>query len=146
MTQKVVITVIAVAVVAFSLGRFASPKSVETKEVEKIVYVESKKKEREQSVTEKETRLPDGTVIKEKTKETKVRSESEKEVQSLKVSESKTTNRPSWRIGFGYEVPSEDLHEVYYSLTIERRLFGEIYLGGMVDTQKHIGLTINIGF
>src|SRR5689334_1408695 len=98
MNQKMVIGAVVLSAVTFSLGRFSSPKKVEVKEVEKIVYVEKEKKEREQNVkeTEKETRLPDGTIITErtKTKETQTKTESQIQAQEDKTTSRTTESQP----------------------------------------------------
>lgn len=150
MNQKLVITVIVIAAVAFALGRFSSPKKMEVKEVEKIVYRDRETKEKDQNVkeVEKETRLPDGTVIKEKTKikETQSRTLTETESQKDQRSEKRIENRPSWRIGLSYEVPYRDVQEVHYSLILERRLFGEVYFGGIISTDRTVGLMLSFGF
>jgi hypothetical protein len=150
MNQKMVIGAVVIAVVAFSLGRFTGPKKVEVKEVQKTVYVEKEQREREQNVTEteKETRFPDGTVVREKTKtkETQSKTKTSTEARETKVSERSIESRPSWRIGIAYEVSIESGREVHYSLILERQLLGEIYLGGIIGTDKSAGLVLSLGF
>ncbi len=150
MNQKVVTTILIVAAVAFSIGRFSSPSKVEIKQVDRIVYQERETKEKDQNVTrtERETKLPDGTIIKEKTevKETQTHSEKKTQGENLKISSQKVETRPSWNVGLGYEIPIEDVHRVHYSITVQRRLFSEVYLGGMVATDKTIGIVISLGF
>lgn len=150
MNQKMVISGVIIAVAAFSLGRFSGPKKVEFKEVQRTVYIEKEQKEKEQNVkeTEKETRFPDGTIVKEKTKtkETQTKSETKTEAFQSKETVRKVESRPSWRVGLGYSISIEVGHEVSYSLEIDRRLIGEIYLGGVVSTDKTVGLVLSLGF
>ncbi len=150
MKLKLVLAGLALVVIAYSVGRFTTPAEVQIKEVEQIVYVERETKERDQNVTEKETetRYPDGTVVKEKikTKETKTVTEKETESSKTKLTESKTESRPSYRVGLGSQVDIKDFREIHYTLMIERRLFSELYLGGMYSTNQTIGIILTLGF
>lgn len=135
---------------AFSIGRLFGPKSVEVKEVEKVVYKERQDKDREQNVrkTEKETRLPDGTVIKERTetKETETHTRVQTETSSERTLERSETNRSDWLVSVGYEPAIKDIQDVHYSLSLQRRIVGELYLGVSARDDKTAGLTVSLGF
>jgi hypothetical protein len=150
MNYKKYIAPALIAVVAFSLGRFATPAKVELREVEKIVYQQNESTEKDTNtvVTEKETRLPDGTIIKEKTKDQKTSTKTEKEIREDKERslEKIVENRPGYRVGFGYEPAIVNFQPVRYTLMVERRIFSELYLGVSASSEKTFGLVVSLGF
>jgi hypothetical protein len=135
-----------VAVVAFSLGRFATPAKVEVHEVEKVVTEQSKDKNQDVNETTKETRLPDGTVIIEKTKDKKTSIHSETETTKEKEFSKVIENRPDWHIGLGYEPAIINFQNVSYSVILQRRIFSEFYAGVSVTSNKTVGVVVSIGF
>jgi hypothetical protein len=148
MNKKHIVIAAVIAAVFFSLGSFLGPKEVEIKEVEKIIYKESKRTDRNQNVKEieKETRLPDGTIIKEriKTKETETITDLRTEVDKSSEKTSITKARPNWRLGLIYEPAIKGLQEETYTGLVERQILGEIYLG--VSVGRELGLVFSIGF
>lgn len=134
MKNKKNLIVIAMLVASFALGRFSSPKSVQTLEKENV------NKNVNVVETTKETRMPDGTVITEK------RKEKETSTQTEKVSSKTVENRPSYRVGLIYEPAIKDFQEASYGVILEKRLFSELYVGVTVDSEKTIGLTVSLGF
>lgn len=141
--NKLKITALALVfgAICFSAGKFLSPAKVETREVEKIVYRErtdTTKKE-----TKKETTLPDGTKIVETETETKRTTDKSADIDKQK--ETATTNRNEWLVSIGY-APSLNTSEPLYILTVQRRMFSEVYVGAFVTTQKTIGISFSMGF
>jgi len=139
-----------IVIITFGAGRLTAPKRVETMEVERVVYRERETKNRDQSVDEvvKETRQPDGTVVIERhtKKETTTQVERATDATSQKDVSTSIESRPSWRLGVVYEPPVPEHQESTYSVIVEKRLIGEIYVGTAVSSDKTAGLTLSIGF
>lgn len=136
MTKKIGYA-IAALVVAFAAGRFSSPKKVEIKEVERVRVV----KDQQVKETKKETRLKDGTVIIETTKDKQTHTDKNSE----KKTEKSVESRANYRVGLIYK-PTMLKQSESYGLILERRLFGEIYFGVTGSTDKTVGLVLSIGF
>lgn len=131
-----------IALAFYSIGRFTGPTKVETKEVQKIVYQERQVKERERNT--RETRLPDGTVIRETN--SNVRVDTDRSTKSETSKETATTSRPNWRASGGYVPMIPGFQEPRYSIGLERQVISEIYAGITVTSDKTVGLSISIGF
>ncbi len=142
LTTKHYVCLVVVAAACYSIGRFTGPTKVETKEVQKVVYKERVTRDRETS--ERETKLPDGTVIKER--ETRTVTDRDRSNESETTKEMQTTNRPTWRISGGYMPSIPSFQEPRYTAGLERQVIGEIYAGIVVGSDKTIGVTISIGF
>lgn len=136
--------------VAFSIGRFTAPAKVQTKEVERVVYRENQSTNRNQNLVEikKETRLPDGTLITETRKEnqTSTQTQTEKNSESKKSSSKTIEVRTAYRVGAIWEPVIKGFQEASYSVTLEKRLFSELYVGVSVSSQKTIGFSVSLGF
>ena len=132
--------VAALCVVSFLSGKFLGPARVEIKEVEKIVYKENQ--EIKKNYSKKEVILPDGT----KTIETTINSDKHSEVNSetSKEKDTITTNRPDWHLSVGYELNADKVQS--YSLSIQKRIFSELYIGVSANTQQTFGVSIGLGF
>ncbi len=145
--QLIAILVIALAYLA---GRYSSPSEVEIREVEKIVYKESKSKDQNENIKKhkKKTVLPDGTIIEEEIseKEKETRTKTETQIDQEKESYSKITNRPSWSVGLVYEPAIKGFQQVHYTGLIEKRMFGEVYLGLAGSDEGTFGLVFRLGF
>ena len=128
--------------VCFSAGRFLSPAKVETKEVEKIVYRE--RTDTTKSVDKRETTLPDGTRIVETRTDTKRIKDKSADIETSK--ETVTTNRPDWHISASMYQSLLLTGQYSYSLSVERRLFSEVYFGVYATSEKQVGLSVGIGF
>lgn len=139
---KKVGVLIVVALAFYSIGRFTGPTKIEVKEVQKVVYKERVRRDRETS--ERETHRPDGTVVKER--ETRTVTDRNRDVDSETSKETKTTSRPNWRINGGYIPAIQNFQETRYQLGIERQIIGEIYAGVIATSDKTVGVTISIGF
>ena len=151
MTKKQIAGVVVLIAVAYSVGRYTGPTKVEVKEVEKVVYQERVKKDSERTVERniRETTLPDGTVIKEilQTRNTKTKTDTDTSSTKESVSTSSITNRPSWRVGLGFDPSIPSIQEgPHYSLRVERQIISELYIGVQVDSRKQAGISLSIGF
>lgn len=137
-------------VLAFCIGRFTGPAKVQTKEVEKVVTHKDESIDKNQDVTTttKETRLPDGTIIKETTQDkktetvTKRQSDSQTEIQKTQSVES----RPGYQVGAIYQPAIINFQKASYSIILERRIISELYMGVSVSSDKTVGVVISIGF
>lgn len=131
-------------IIGFSVGRFVGPKSVETKEVEKIVYKDRVIKDEKKNirVETRETTLPDGTKIKEviKDRKTETHTDANRETSSEKISESKTSNKSQWSIGLY-------TNREFIAGTIDRRILGGLFLGvyGRSDLGRLTGPELGLG-
>lgn len=147
--QNRIFQITAALILGSSIGYFSNHSKVETKEVEKIIYIEKQSQEqnRDQKITRKKTKTPDGTIVTETTVENKESNKSSKE--SVLVSEhskeTKITSRPDYRIGLIYKplLPNQNQE---YQIMFEKRIFGEIYLGLSGSSNKTFGISVGIGF
>jgi hypothetical protein len=137
-------------VAAFSIGRFSAPKSIQTKDSVRTDSQTNTITDKNSNTVEvvKETRLPDGTVIKEtrKEKETSIQTERQRVASTVRESSSTTEVRPSFRVGGVYQPAIKGFQENGYGLILEKRLFSEVYLGILVESDKTAALTISFGF
>jgi SRSO17 transposase len=142
-----ILTIGLVIAASFSAGRFLTSPEIQIKEVEKIVYRESTEQKHNQSTVtkSKETKLPDGTVITEQVSRTKEASETKSETEMDKTKETLkvTENRPDWHLNVSNLYGSDSQS---YTIDIQRRIIGEVYLGINVSTSKQVGFSIGIGF
>lgn len=144
--QKAVLVVI--AVICFAFGYQFGTGRVQTKEVEKIVYrdrvVENKESQIDRNT--RETRLPDGTVIKEtiQSRNTRTRVDSESSLSSDR--ELTKTARPEWRITGGYQPPIPSFQESRWSVGLEKQLIGELYGGLSVTSERTVGFSLSLGY
>lgn len=139
---KVYLIGLVLLVIAFSAGRFSAPAKIETKQVEQSESHTT----RDQNVVEvtRETKAPDGTIIKETRKETQTTATRETEIK--KVSSTSIDIRPSYRVGVLYEPAIRGFQGVSGSLLVERRLFSEVFIGASYSSNKTIGLILSLGF
>jgi hypothetical protein len=114
--KTALITSVAIAAIAYGLGRYASP--VKTIEVEKIVEKEVKEEDHSVIVTKR----PDGTVVHEFLD--KSRESRERVKESTKVVDNK---KPDWFLAGGYGA-----NKPAYSLEVNRRVLGAVFAGGQV--------------
>lgn len=147
--KYIICGVICIAAVSYSIGRFTGPTKVETKEVEKVVYVDRVVKDIDKDVqtTTKVTTKPDGTKVVETTREdkSKIHTDENKSGASEVTRETKTEDRPDWRLGAFYK-PYMLNRNMEYGAVIERRVLGEVYAGVMVDNDRSVGFVVTVGF
>ena len=165
-TSKTVVLVLALGA-AFAAGRFLAPDKVITQtevvEVEKEVIREVVKESETESVQlERQTHTiiterPDGTKITEifeVNKDTividrrseqgfEVDTETESEISDIRIVE---RSRPQWKVGTMAVTSSFEEFSVDYGLTVERRMFGPIFMGVTGVQNQGVGLTLSIEF
>ncbi len=131
----------ALLISAFLAGKFSvnSAQSKSSEQTQKVVNID-------QNVVEvtKETRSPDGTVVKETRKEKETITQRSSE--TSKVSSQTIDSKPSYRVGVLYEPAINGLQKESGALIVERRLFSELYLGVSVSSNKTIGIGLSLGF
>jgi hypothetical protein len=128
--------------ISFSIGKFSSQSQTDTKQTEKID--EKKVTDTVRVTDKKETTLPDGTKIVETNTTTERKTNSDKISGSSK--ETKTENRPNWRVNVLYFPFIASVQDTKYTVDIQRRILSQIYLGVAATSDKQIGVSIGIGF
>lgn len=125
----------------YGIGRYIQPPEVKTKIQEVVKEVEVVKKDVITVV--KEVIRPDGTVEKETRTEDK--SSSTSSVQKDKK-ESKTVEiRSKYNLDFGVGYNLEDYKQIYM-LNVQKRVIGNVFIGGFYQTNKTVGLSIGMEF
>lgn len=135
---KYVLAALIISVACFFLGKYTTPTKVEIKEVEKIVYRETKKKNTDKVITIS----PDGTKV--TTIKTQTETNSELDKQSDKSNTIK--NRPGYRINILYFPMVLNNEKEIYILDVQRNIFSELYIGVSISTQQNIGISLSLGF
>ncbi len=110
-----------------------TPKQIEIKE--KVV---TEVQERVRVVTRIIER-PDGT------KETIIDEKRDTDTNIISEKESKPATS-DWRVGVAASVPDVFTTGAAYTLNVERRILGDIYLGGYARTDKEFGVIISYSF
>lgn len=150
MKKKYYIAVAIAMVAAFSVGKFLTPAKVEIREVEKIVKQESEKRNEDKRIIKvvRETIRPDGTIVKEtrQEKESSTQTERDSTEQTERLKEEIRENRPDYRVGVVYHPDIDTIQTDNYSLTLERRLFSQVFMGVLVGIDKTIGVSLSFGF
>lgn len=148
--MKVSLAALSCVAIGYTVGRYSTPAKVETREVERVVYRDRvvKDQRRDATTRTKETRLPDGTKIKETVRDerTDTRSDATREAVSDKKMETKTQSRPDWRLGVVYYPTLPGFQGEAFGVNVERRIISEIYLGVSASTESRLGLVVSFGF
>ncbi len=139
---KIVIGIVALAL-AFASGRYLTPAEIQEKEVIKEVIKEVVKTEKEYIT--RETKRPDGTVIKEVivTDKKEIAKEQSKEESKEKIVKNE---KPNYKASV---IPkySFETKQITYSGSIEKRIFGPVFSGIYIDpSKKEIGIPITLEF
>ena len=132
-----IISIVAVAALAYATGRYLQPAKVEIKEVEKIVEVIK----RDVHTVIREVVRPDGskevvTVIDDKTRETN-KKESSKETIITNI-------KPQWRVQGIADLTH--LAAPVYGVGIERRILGPVFAGAFVKANREYGVSVSLEF
>lgn len=145
MNKKII--VLAAVLVAFLAGRYFSPKQVETKEVEKIVYKEKERsnEDRHTHVEIQEITLPDGTKVVQTVSDERTHAEREasKETEtSREVSSKSNSLQPQWSIGIYTDKETVDG-------SVDRRILGGLFIGihghsELHDLKPRVGLGLRL--
>ena len=88
----------------------------------------------------KEVVKPDGT------KETVTTIVDKSKESSVKKSEEIVMKKNDWFVAAGAEMRLNDLQNPVYKIEANRRILGDIYLGGTVNTQGAVGIQIGFSF
>lgn len=135
LVKNYLITAILALAIGFGLGSYLMPRiETQTVETEKEVI-------RRDVVTEiREIVRPDGSretvsTIVDKSKE-------QKDSKSVIT----TIAQSNWHVSLNGSVKSLKLEQPIYTLQIERRVLGDIYIGGSVSSEKAVGLSIGMEF
>jgi len=148
--KKISIAVLVGLLVGAGLEKVLAPPKVETKyqevikEVVKEVKVENKNiKTVIEKTTNKDGTVTEKTTIEDKSTETV---QTDKSKDSIVKSETKTDNRPDWRVG-ATAGKSNLSSETTYNAIVERRVLGPLSVIGTVndiksaDRSYHVGVT-----
>src|SRR5574343_1438757 len=121
-----------VALISFAAATFVTRTyypNIKTVEVEKIVEKEVVKRD----VVTVTKYLKDGKVVKETTKKDNSTIKKDKESDTTKIAEVRAAVS-QWHIGVSSA--TLNMSNGPYALNVQRRLFGNIFLGGQVDTDN----------
>lgn len=88
----------------------------------------------------KEVVKPDGT------KETVTTIVDKSKESSIKKSEEIVMKKNDWFVAAGAEMQLNNLQNPVYKIEANRRILGDIYLGGTVNTQGAVGIQIGFSF
>lgn len=88
----------------------------------------------------KEVVKPDGT------KETVTTIVDKSKESSIKKSEEIVMKKNDWFVAAGAEMRLNDLQNPVYKIEANRRILGDLYLGGTVNTQGAVGIQIGFSF
>lgn len=129
--------------IGIAVGHFNAPTKIETKIEEKIVYKEAQVKNR--TVYVKETKSPDGTIVREET--VKEKEKTKTSTVSDKTTEEETSYyTPQYHVSLFATTP---LTAPQYGVAISKRFIGPFTLGvvGTYDSQRlNYGVTIGMMF
>jgi len=156
-TKHAVISICIAAVIGVAIGRFSLPAKVVTKtetvEVDKKLSQTDSNKQDHKIVTIVETKKPDGTVTKTTTikddstqqSNTKI---SEQDNKDSKSSKEVTYNTQRWSISaLAVDRPANvSSAEIAYGAHVQYRILGPFTVGGMVLTDKTVGVSLGITF
>lgn len=127
-----------VAGVAFSVGKFSS--NIKSQKTENTKQTESSTQKND-VVIKRETLRPDGTRI-ITTRVDKTQKENSSKLESKKT-EIVTETRPKFMIGYSYGTRHQT-----HGVQVQRRIFGETYLGGQIQfgSQGDLLVIFSTGF
>lgn len=138
--KTIAIIVLAVAAVAYSVGRYAQPAKVQIKTEQVVKEVEVVKKD--VVIVEKEIKRPDGTIEKER----KIVDKSSETTKKDSESKSDTKiSRPDWKVQATAGMAAFR-GEMIYGIGIERRILGPIAVGAFGQTNGVVGLSVSLEF
>lgn len=106
---------------------------------EKTVEIEKEKIVKDVVTVTKIITKPDGTkeevtVVTDKSKESK-------EIKNTKI-----VSKPDWHVSASAKTKSIQMNDLVYSVQVERRILGDIYLGVVGSSDKSAGLSVGFEF
>lgn len=129
-------------VVGYGVGRYLQPAEIRVKKEQVIKEVEVVRKDI--VIVEHEVKRPDGTTTIER--RTEDRSVERTDTNTQNKEETRIVNtKPQWKIqggiGMNYSSAQLDSLKPIYSVGVERRILGPIFVGIQANTDKYIGFT-----
>ncbi len=115
--------------------------TVEIKEVEKVVYKQTK--ESKLGIDKRITINKDGSRVIEFKKHQETHSQTD--LNQTKQT-STTTNNPKWLIGVNYQPPIYRLQSESITDNLQKQFIGSVYVGFSVSTEKRVGVSVLVGF
>lgn len=140
-TKVVVVLIIILMAASYGMGRYLQPAKVEIKKEEIIKEVEVIKKDIE--IIEREIKRPDGTIEKERIERDKS-TETVNKDSKTKESTLIVNKKPDWNIQALAAINKD--RDTVYGLKADRRILGNIYIGGFGLTDSTVGLSIGMEF
>jgi hypothetical protein len=137
---KAAIAAIICILLGYAFGRYLQPAKIEIKREVEIKEVQVVKKDVVTVVHEVKT--PDGTVTTDSRTEDRT-TETTKTDTVAKESTSIENLKPQWRIQAGTDFKERALGPLY-SIGVERRIIGPIFVGGSINMDKQAMLTVSM--
>lgn len=131
--KNITITAIVALLVGFGLGSQLLP-SVK----EKVVEVQTERVIKDIVTVTKVITRPDGT-------KEEVTTTTDKTKENKQASSSKITTKPDWHVSINGSRKLNDT-TLSYGIQVERRILGDVFLGGTVNSRKEVGLSIGVSF
>lgn len=133
------VSILVIAGLGYAFGRYVQPAKVEIKEVEIVKEVEVIKRDVKTIIREIER--PDGTKEKETTIDDRTRETSKKD--TLKDKETIITSNPHQYYIEG-TAKLNDFAKPIYGVNAQRRMFGPIFGGLFINTDKEFGVSVGV--
>lgn len=132
--KTTLITAAIALLIGLGLGSQLFPRAaVETKEVEKVVTV------KDVVTVTKVVSKNDGT-----TETTTTTTDKSKE--SKRASNTVKVNKKEWHGSLLASTNSINMDNIVYTVNVERRIIGELFVGASVSTDKRVGVSLGMGF
>ncbi len=131
--KNILITSAIALLVGFGLGSQIFP-SIK----EKIVEIEKEVIVKDIVTVTKVITKHDGT-------KEEVTTTTDKTKENKQTTNTKTVSKPDWHTSINAK-RKIDNPELVYGIQVERRILGEVFVGGSVNTQKEVGLSVGVSF
>lgn len=141
---KIALGVLVAAGLGYAFGRYAQPAKIEIKKELQVKEIEVTKKN--VVVVTHEEKRPDGTVITD-TRTVDTSTEATNRNSTSKESTVVTNLKPQWKVGGAAGVKYNEVRmEAVYTIGVERRILGPIFVGAYGRTDKEVGLSVSVEF
>lgn len=141
---KLALAALLIGGLGYAAGRYVQPAKVEIKKEVEVKEVEVTRKNIV-TVTHEEKR-PDGTVITDSRTEDKSTEATRTDTKS-KESTTITNVKPQWKVSGGAGVKYNEISlQPVYTVGVERRILGPIFVGAYGRTDKEVGLSVSVEF
>ena len=132
--KQTLITAAIALLVGFGLGSQLSP-TVKTKEVE----VEKQVVVKDVITVTKIITRPDGS-------KEEVITTTDKSKENKQSTNTKTVAKSDWHASISANTPDIGLNNVRYTIQVERRILGDLFIGGNLSSDKSAGLSVGLEF